>query len=359
MSVDRRTRREWETFSPFYRWAPLQPCKGAWQGQGEIAGIEREYENGTGWCFCFESEMLKLYSLNSQSRKASVPLTRLQTSFLQSRTRNLPTHPPPPRPHPQAEQMPGPTTNGSGAGPRIAILKNTPSALATVPTSSDSFITAFSAVAPDAQLDFYDPVEAQEYPADAGAAYDLVILSGGTADINAPDQWVLKMLEFVRELVRARAEGRTAAKVVGICWGHQAVHVALGGRMEMMGESGPEMGVTTIGLTDEGSKFFDFAAGKKSYDIHEFHKRQIVDPAPGFVPLAQQNQCFVSNDNAILTFQGHPEMSAKLAQSLLANASTYTQAMSDDEQRNVATRMEKEHDGNAILSRVVRWVYEK
>ncbi|KAK7538553.1 putative copper/iron-regulated glutamine amidotransferase [Phyllosticta citribraziliensis] len=255
--------------------------------------------------------------------------------------------------------MPGPATNGGATAPRIAILKNTPSAIATVPTSSDSFITALSAVAPGAQLDFYDPIEAQEYPADAGAAYDLIILSGGTADINAPEPWVLKMLQFVRQLVKARAEGRTGAKVVGICWGHQAVHVALGGRMEAMGASGPEMGVTTIGLTGEGSHFFDFAAEKKSYDIHEFHKRQIVDPAPGFVPLAKQNQCFVSNDNSILTFQGHPEMSAKLAQSLLANASTYTQTMREDEQRDIARRMEKEHDGQAILERVVRWVYEK
>ncbi|KAK8226712.1 class I glutamine amidotransferase-like protein [Phyllosticta capitalensis] len=260
--------------------------------------------------------------------------------------------------------MPGPTIPGaqSTKGPRIAILNNIPSALVTTPTGNDSFIAALSTACPFAHLDFFDPIDAQEYPADCGADYDLIILSGGTADINAPEPWVLKMLDFVRECVRRRAEtgGKGAPKMMGVCWGHQAVHVALGGRMEMRSdEEGPEMGVTTIGLTPQGTSFFDFAAEKKSFDIHEFHKRQIASLAPGFVPLAEQNQCTVSNDNSILTFQGHPEMSAKLAQSFLANAKSYTKDMSEDDLKETAKRMEREHDGAAILQRVLRWVGEE
>lgn len=156
--------------------------------------------------------------------------------------------------------MPGPTIPGaqSTKGPRIAILNNIPSALVTTPTGNDSFIAALSTACPSAHLDFFDPIDAQEYPADCGADYDLIILSGGTADINAPEPWVLKMLDFVRECVRRRAEtgGKGAPKMMGFCWGHQAVHVALGGRMEMRSdEEGPEVSLLLSFLGRQGVVF--------------------------------------------------------------------------------------------------------
>ncbi|KAF2144059.1 uncharacterized protein K452DRAFT_316818 [Aplosporella prunicola CBS 121167] len=236
------------------------------------------------------------------------------------------------------------------SAPKIAVLVNTYRRYSFEPSTRDSFTTTILGVAPSAKIDFYDPVDAQEYP--RADDYDLVVLSGGTADINAPEPWVLKMFEFIRATVAA-----STVKLVGVCWGHQAVHVALGGRLVVMEE--PELGVTTIKLTPQGGAFFDFAAEASKLDMHQFHRRKIVDPAPEFVPLTEDNQSFMSPDNRILTFQGHPEMNAKLAQSILADAPKYTEKLTAERRDGVSKAMEREQDGKAIFERIIRWINEK
>ncbi|GME33525.1 Acetate kinase [Neofusicoccum parvum] len=234
---------------------------------------------------------------------------------------------------------------------RIAVLVNTNRKMSVEPSTRQSFITTITAAAPEPEVDFYDPIDDQTYP--DVEKYDLVILSGGTADINAPDPWVLKMLDFVRATVAS-----SNVKLVGICWGHQAINIALGGKLIMM-EEGPELGVTTINLTTEGSEFFDFAKEKAQVNVHEFHRRELAESAPGFVPLAEHNQIFKSPDNRILTFQGHPEMNAKLAQAILAEAPAYTKSFSAEQLSAISERMEMGQDGVAIFERILRWVDEK
>ncbi|KAF4300821.1 hypothetical protein GTA08_BOTSDO06940 [Botryosphaeria dothidea] len=231
---------------------------------------------------------------------------------------------------------------------RIAILVNT---LQKKPQTGDSFVKIISAVAPESVVDFYDPVDDKSYP--DVETYDLVILSGGTANINAPDPWVLQELEFIRTTVAS-----SNVKLVGICWGHQAINVALGGKLVVM-EEGPELGITSLNLTKEGSEFFEFAKGKAVLDIHEFHRREITEQAPGFVPLAHRNQIFKSPDNRILTFQGHPEMTAAIVQAALAGSSEYTQRFSSKELEAISKRFEGKQDGVAIFDRILRWVGEK
>lgn len=67
------------------------------------------------------------------------------------------------------------------------------------------------------------------------------------------------MLDFITE---TGSVGKT--KMLGICWGHQALIRALGGVV------GPVVGVPVAGLvrvplTEEGKKFFPFAKEKGSY----------------------------------------------------------------------------------------------
>ena len=69
----------------------------------------------------------------------------------------------------------------------------------------------------------YD-AEAGELPA-AADSHQACLITGSPAGVYEPRPWIAPLLAFLR-----RAKGR--AKLVGICFGHQAMAEALGGRVE-------------------------------------------------------------------------------------------------------------------------------
>lgn len=66
-------------------------------------------------------------------------------------------------------------------------------------------------------------VQAGEMP-DPGA-FDAAIITGSAAGVYEGDPWISDLLDWIRT-----AKGRT--KLVGVCFGHQAMAQALGGRVE-------------------------------------------------------------------------------------------------------------------------------
>lgn len=112
---------------------------------------------------------------------------------------------------------------GSSSTLRIAVLINTPPGSSFWDDVRQSYSDAFGIVAPEGRIDFYDPVSKGNFP--DPQAYDLIVLSGGKADASSSEPWVLRVLDFVRTTVQLSPK----TKILGICWGHQAIIRALGG----------------------------------------------------------------------------------------------------------------------------------
>lgn len=206
-----------------------------------------------------------------------------------------------------------------------------------------SFVSAISAAASLNSLnsyscppiiDFYDPIITQQYP--DPVEYDLIVLSGGTADPMGHDPWVLKQQKYLRKTVNEHPK----QKIVGICWGHQTISVTFGGVIRFMAEA--ELGVTQIVLTGEGRKMFPLTANAYLI-IHEFHRREVEVPAKGFKALAKGSQSFLNDANTIMTFQGHLEMTGSIAKVALENIPNYM-GVDETERGAIAEKIELPHD---------------
>lgn len=251
---------------------------------------------------------------------------------------------------------------------RVAVLVNSKSSLD--PAFNAAFQRSIANARPDAQIELFDPIEAQIYP-EPGQFNLIVLTGGGTADATAEDvPWVMKMREFLTKT----AEENPTQKIVGVCWGHEIIHIAFGGVLgpmdlfEVCGFSkrvlcistdvAPKVGVMPVALNDVGSSFFSkWLPSAEKLNIHEFHEMEVKNPGRGFTALAESNQITVNAANTILTFQGHPEMDAELSTLLLNETKQYS---GRDEAEKDATRkrINSPHDGAAAWKRIMHWTEE-
>ncbi|KAL4986803.1 copper/iron-regulated glutamine amidotransferase [Aspergillus falconensis] len=237
---------------------------------------------------------------------------------------------------------------------KIAVLVNTPPGNDFWHDVRKSFHDVFNLVAPKAQVTFYDPVTARSFPDPQRQHYDLIVLSGGKADASSSEPWVLGVLDFIRKI----AYDSSKTKMLGICWGHQAITRALGGEVRPV-PAGPIAAIQDVRLTDIGREFFAFAAGDGFYRAPEFHVREVATPAPGFIQLAENHECFLNAAGTILTFQAHPEIQSDLARKMLLDEDdTYNGNSTKEQLDEQVRRLAQPTDGIELMKRVIQWVRE-
>jgi len=86
----------------------------------------------------------------------------------------------------------------------------------------DLFCNLFDRVAPEVSLDVFN-VTKGEYP-NLSNHYDGFISSGARYSVYESDPWIIRFKEFIRDLYYHNK------KFVGICFGHQMIAQALGGK---------------------------------------------------------------------------------------------------------------------------------
>ncbi|KAI1121571.1 class I glutamine amidotransferase-like protein [Nemania abortiva] len=254
-------------------------------------------------------------------------------------------------------QRPEPTTNAKHAPKtatlRIAVLLNSYRSLL-LPAIRGSYQRTIGAVAPDAQLAFYEPANRPgEFP--NPDYFDLIVLGGGNVDPRKRHPWILEVHEFVRRLVRDYPH----KKLLGICWGHQTISSVFGGKI--VDAAIPEMGVASVDLTSEGRTFFHEAAALGYFRLQQHHRREVAVRPHGFTALAHSNQCFLGESNAILTFQGHPEKDAETARLRLHDSVRWFgfDALSDEKAwAHLEMLINTPHDGEMVWRRIFEWVRE-
>jgi len=159
----------------------------------------------------------------------------------------------------------------------------------------------------EVSLRFYD-VTTGQYP-DQLHECDGYLTNGASASVYDVDPWIAKFANFVRQL---HAE---QVNLFAICFGHQMIAHAFGGRVEQS-ERGWGVGVHEITLTNHEPWMIPAAA---SFKIVCSHQDQVTKLPAGAKVLASTSHCPVSlfRYGALVGIQGHPEFSIAYGRALM------------------------------------------
>lgn len=128
---------------------------------------------------------------------------------------------------------------------------------------------------------------------------DAYLVGGSPASVFDRERWIDQLGSFIRQAHSARR------RLVGICFGHQMIHHALGGRVERA-DAGWGLGIYPINL----SRQIAGLSSKNSVALYAMHQDQVITPAEGFELLGGSEFCphyMMSHADRVLTIQGHPE----------------------------------------------------
>jgi GMP synthase-like glutamine amidotransferase len=147
-------------------------------------------------------------------------------------------------------------------------------------------------------------VRSGDYPARPEDS-DAYLLTGAPAGVYDGDPWIDRLLEFLRA-----SKGRT--KLIGFCFGHQAMAQAFGGQV-IKSPKGWGLGLHTY---DVGARS-RWLPPAPAFSLSAMHQDQVVTLPPGATVVAGSDFCpigLISYDDApAISCQLHPEFTPEFS----------------------------------------------
>ncbi len=136
---------------------------------------------------------------------------------------------------------------------------------------------------------------------------DAWLLTGSRHGVYDDLPWIAPLKSFIRAVAAKRRP------MVGVCFGHQIIAEAMGGRVQKA-EIGWRVGLETYETRFNGAA--------RSMAMPAFHQDQVIVPPPNAEVLAQSDACPYAalryDEAPILSVQFHPEFSRAYLADLIA-----------------------------------------
>ena len=175
---------------------------------------------------------------------------------------------------------------------------------ATGRTDPDSFRALFSAIGVENEMPDYR-VSQGVFPSslDSCNAY---LITGSPCSVYNDEPWIAELEDFVR---RAYSQNKP---LIGICFGHQMIAQALGGKVENS-EQGWLLGLHDLELlsstSDQSPKPW-LTSEQSTYALYFVNHDQVTELPPDAEWLGKNERCpyaMYSIGNQVLSVQAHPE----------------------------------------------------
>ncbi|KAH0972787.1 hypothetical protein GBA52_024943 [Prunus armeniaca] len=152
-----------------------------------------------------------------------------------------------------------------------------------------------------------------EFPLDEEIdGYDGFVISGSSRDAHGNDAWICRLLALLKKLDDMKK------KVLGICFGHQILSRALGGKSGRA-ITGGDIGIRTVHLS-ESSKAFSSLKIPALLSIYEVHRDEVWELPPKAELIAWSEktgvEMFKYGDH-MMGIQGHPEFTKDILLNLI------------------------------------------
>ncbi len=170
------------------------------------------------------------------------------------------------------------------------------------------FAAMLHPVDPTLTFTIYD-VEQLEIPTEIDAC-DAYLITGSRHGVNDDLPWLTPLEHFIRNLHAGQK------KVIGICFGHQVIAKALGGKV-IKSPKGWGIGMSINKVTQQKSWM---KPPRCQFNLLISHQDQVVELPPGAEIVASNEFCpffMVQIGNNLLTVQGHPEFSKEYSRALI------------------------------------------
>ena len=166
----------------------------------------------------------------------------------------------------------------------------------------------FHAVDAAIEFDVFD-CQQLEYP-DKPEIYEFFVTTGSRAGVYEDEAWIHRLIDFIRRLDQQQI------KLVGICFGHQAIAEACGGRVENSNK-GWGIGISENHLIHSAPWLHPVLP---SLRMLVSHQDQVVDIPSSATLIAESDFCpffMVQWSDHFLSVQGHPEWHREYSRALI------------------------------------------
>jgi GMP synthase-like glutamine amidotransferase len=164
---------------------------------------------------------------------------------------------------------------------------------------------------PSEDWDVYD-VEHGVFPEEV-STYDGFVITGSRHSVYEDLPWIRRLLDLVREIYRREI------RLIGVCFGHQAIATALGGKAEL-NPKGWEIGIVELSLTEATKGLSSFRQVPNPASILVSHMDAVTrlpDKARHLAFSARTEYEMFTLGDSVLSLQGHPEYDRELIEEII------------------------------------------